>query len=173
MRADRDLAGTTGREVLVHAGSYGLTPADGPAPTEPLVRLGVRSVVEDDPHGTPVPLHPVIGMGYNQDVEWLRSPDQVDVPASGAANLDLAAANRSARSGPDQVRPGRKSGTCSVYPPASPPGKTVRGPSYVSLQAARTSQPSSALYLCPCGGTRSAVTEIPISNAPPKTIFTA
>jgi hypothetical protein len=45
MRADWDLAGTTGREVLVHAGSYGLTPADGPAPTEPLVRLGVRSVV--------------------------------------------------------------------------------------------------------------------------------
>ena len=33
-------------------------------------------------------------MGYNQDIEWLRSPGQVDVPASGAANLDLAAAIR-------------------------------------------------------------------------------
>jgi hypothetical protein len=25
-------------------------------------------------------------MGYSQDLEWLRSPGQVDVPASGAAN---------------------------------------------------------------------------------------
>ena len=32
MRPDRDPAGTTGREVLVHAGSYGLTPAKDPAP---------------------------------------------------------------------------------------------------------------------------------------------
>ena len=36
--------------------------------------------------------------------------------------------NRSAKSGPDQVRPGRKSGTCNVYPPASPPGKQYEGP---------------------------------------------
>ena len=31
MRPDRGLAGTTGLQALVHAGSYGLTPADGAA----------------------------------------------------------------------------------------------------------------------------------------------
>jgi hypothetical protein len=31
MRPDRGLAGPNGPEVLVYAGSYGLTPADGPA----------------------------------------------------------------------------------------------------------------------------------------------
>jgi hypothetical protein len=31
MRPDRGLAGTNGLETLVYAGSYGLTPADGPA----------------------------------------------------------------------------------------------------------------------------------------------
>ena len=49
---------------------------------------GGRSVVEDDPDKKPVPLHPVIGMGYGQDLEWLRSPGQADVPVSGPANLD-------------------------------------------------------------------------------------
>ena len=54
-----------------------------------LVRLGFRWVIEDDSDRKPVPLHPIMGMGYSRDLEWMRPPDQVDVPASGAANLTI------------------------------------------------------------------------------------
>lgn len=110
--------------------------------TEPLVRLGVRSVVEDDPDRKPVPLHPVIGMGYNQDIEWLRSPARstfqragrppAQQPAGGAPTPGPGCTRRrrtllpSARARPPARRPGPAAAPARRPDPASPQSTPAR-----------------------------------------------
>ena len=103
MRPDRSLAGPDGLQVLVDAGSYGLTPADGPA--HPAGPAGSQ------PRGVAWPVRsglvPPLADGFIARPETMPGLEAAVVPGAAVALVPGQAEPRARRAG--RGRPARPS----------------------------------------------------------------
>jgi len=104
MRPDRDPAGTTGQEVLVIAGGYGLTPAKDPAPPAGSQPRGMAWPVRSG-------LVPPLADGFVARPETAPGLEDALVPGAAVVLVPGQAAGA-----PDGLRPSGKTSWRRAWP---------------------------------------------------------